>query len=79
MLVLKSETHSPSLVVCGCVLKMAAIREDRVVRFKAMELVETPSYAEHVNALGMILSLLGLLMKVSLDEEQFYLNFIIHS
>ena len=44
---------------------MAVIRDDRVTRFKAMELVETPSYAEHVNALGMILSLLGLLMKVN--------------
>ena len=36
----------------------------RAVRFKPLQLVEAPSYAEHVNAVGMVCSLLGLLMRV---------------
>ena len=43
---------------------MSMKRPDRAKRFKPIPLIETPTYAEHVNALGMICSLMGLLMKV---------------
>ena len=39
-------------------------RVERVKRFKQLDLVEAPSYGEHINAVGMILSLVGLLMRV---------------
>ena len=36
----------------------------RAKRFKQPDIVEAPSYAEHINALGMVASLVGLLMQV---------------
>ena len=41
-------------------------RPERVKRFKQIDLIEAPSYGEHINAVGMILSLVGLLMRVML-------------
>ena len=44
---------------------MASFRSAaRAKRFKQPEMVEAPSYAEHINALGMVASLVGLLMQV---------------
>lgn len=43
---------------------MGLQRPERAIRFKPLQLVEAPSYAEHVNAIGMVCSLLGLLMRV---------------
>ena len=40
-------------------------RPERANRYKPFPLIEGPSYAEHINALGMVASLLGLLMRVS--------------
>lgn len=36
----------------------------RAKRFKPIAVAEAPSYSEHINAVGMIASLVGLLMQV---------------
>ena len=44
---------------------MASFRSDaRAKRFKQPDMVEAPSYAEHIYALGMVADLVGLLMQV---------------
>ena len=47
-------------------MKMASFRSAaaRAKRFKQPDIVEAPSYAEHINALGMVASLVGILMQV---------------
>ena len=48
-------------------IKMASSewrRSARAKRFKQPDMVEAPSYAEHINALSMVASLVGLLMQV---------------
>lgn len=46
--------------------KMSSLRSSsRARRFKPLAVAEAPSYADHINALGMIASLAGLLMQVS--------------
>ena len=39
-------------------------RKERVHRYHAVKESEVPSISEHVNAVGMVCSLVGLLMKV---------------
>lgn len=39
-------------------------RPERAKRFEALSLVEAPSYGDHINAIGMVFSLIGLLMRV---------------
>ena len=39
-------------------------RAERAKRFVPVSLVEGPSYGEHINAIGMVFSLVGLLMRV---------------
>lgn len=43
---------------------MSTKRQERVKRFQPVALVEAPSYGEHINAIGMVFSLVGLLMRV---------------
>lgn len=40
-------------------------RPERVKRFQAIDLVEPQNYGDHVNAVGMVFSLVGLIMRVS--------------
>ena len=56
--------HAHSLANHAHIKMSNTKRAERAKRFVPVALVEGPSYGEHINAIGMVFSLVGLLMRV---------------